>query len=588
MRDFDFRIPITIAITGHRDVRIDEVTSIKRVFGNWLEELSKEYPNTPIRFLSGMAEGADRIAADAFLETREKLKNNGHSSAKYWEFIAVLPMATDVYQEDFPNSLNQFFELLERANDIILLPSPDPDTIRKLPTLREDCYEALGRHLIRHCNILAAFWDGNKRELRGGTSHIVRLKLEGTPNALSSFSIAVHDCGPVWHLPINRISTHPDHQINSNEPQWKYPVIEGMRENSFSKAFHAMDVLNEKTSNELNYTRLQGSAESLVTEQAMKEELFRQLGPVDGRVAAAYAAADALAIDGETKKKKWMMGLYLLGGALAICLWTAIDNVLQVWMSIGYIVITIMLLVGFRRIREPAISEDPLSYRFLAEALRIQFYWSVANTPQADKSRLECSRPEINWGTLRVLDVLLAQQALEIGWLREALRICAINPRKGAHIPDRLRREIVVYWFQEQLNYFKKTEKRYENISWYIDRVSLVFGVLAIVCATGVVFLDLAEIKSEYVRHALAIPAAVLPAFTIIVQSYAERMAYEEQQKSSIRMQSVFSRAKAAYEERTQKSNTQADVVRAVGQEALAECAYWLILRRMKPAKMPA
>lgn len=583
-------LPLTIGVTGHRDIKTNDIEIVGERLREWFLELSRNHPHTPLRLLSGLAEGADRIAARVFLDARDALARQGVSRAEQWELVAVLPMAEEAYRDDFPDTISEFEDLKAHATAVIALPGPTVESIRARPQLRLDGYEALGRHLIRHSNILAALWDGSHLTLRGGTSHVVRLKLEGYSEATSGFSIALHDCGPVWHLPVGRVSAPriPDDGSEAlPAPMWVYPQEERSSHGAHAAAWRAIDKFNRRSALVGGPAAIRQAAIWLSPSKEANEQLQQWMGPLDRRLISVHAVADALAMRVETERLNLMRGLYLLGAALAICLWTGLDNVLQLWMAGAYAALVMALFFGVRRIRRSDLSEDPLSYRFLAEALRVQLYWSIAHATEARTDASSRLSQAGNWEVLRVLDALLSQQAQEIGWVREALRIGALNPNAGRAIPEASKRAHIEHWIGGQLSYFTSAERRHERRSGRIERESLICAVLAILCATGVVVVDALGTMSADTRHIFAIAAAVLPAIALLLQSYSDRLALEEQQKSSVRMRAVFTRAQRVVVGNSRSVQKSSHLIRALGQEALTECAYWFVLRKSKPAKIP-
>ncbi len=583
-------LPLTIAVTGHRDIEASDVASVDATFRNWLLELVSAYPFTPLRLLTGLAEGADRMAARVFCDLRASLIREGNRPASEWEMVAVLPMAEEGYRDDFPESVGEFDDLLSQATAVITLSGPSTEDLRAHPELRVDRYEALGRRLVRHSNILAAFWDGQYIDRRGGASHMVRLKLEGDAEAVSSFSIARHDCGPVWRLPVNRKSNKNIAGIaeaSPQEPVWLYPEGAHLSKVSFEASWRAMDQFNARQQTCLDPASVEQSVQWLSPSHQASEDLRQKLGLLDRRTVGVYAAADIMAMKIEGRRLWLMRALYGLGGLLALCLWTALDNVLQLWMAAGYVVLVIAIFVGVRKIRRRELSDDPLSYRFLAEALRVQTYWSIAHVREHPARREAPQGHSENWEALRALDSLLSQQAQEIGWAREALRIGALDPDCVRNLNDDLRSAHLEHWIKDQLSYFKRAERRHEKRIQNIGRASVACAVLAIVSAAGVVAIDVSKLFPEEIRHFFAIPAAVFPPFALLLESYSDRLALEEQQKSAIRMQSVFGRAAQAWNGRRTGARERDHLIRSLGQEALAECAYWLVLRKSKPTKIP-
>jgi predicted Rossmann fold nucleotide-binding protein DprA/Smf involved in DNA uptake len=60
--------PFIIGITGHRDLQSEDIETLRISFNNLLDQLAKLIPNTQIRVVSGMADGADRVAASVAIE----------------------------------------------------------------------------------------------------------------------------------------------------------------------------------------------------------------------------------------------------------------------------------------------------------------------------------------------------------------------------------------------------------------------------------------------------------------------------------------------------------------------------------------
>jgi hypothetical protein len=130
-----------------------------------------------LRLLSPLAEGADRLAAEAGLALGYRLE-------------ALLPFAREEYERDFPGSLEAFRGLLEQAGPRVLA----LDGARGADETRS--YEAAGRMVVRNCDLLIAIWDGGKSRGRGGSAEIVRF--------------AARHGQPVWWL----------HADGAGEPCW--------------------------------------------------------------------------------------------------------------------------------------------------------------------------------------------------------------------------------------------------------------------------------------------------------------------------------------------------------------------------------
>jgi hypothetical protein len=124
-----------------------------------------------LRMLSPLAEGADRLVAQAALSLGYALE-------------APLPFAQADYEADFPATTAAFRALLGQATHRLELDGGRGDD-------EDRSYEAVGRHLVRNADLLLAVWDGHPAKGRGGTGDIVRS--------------AIRAGIPVWWLPSNGI-----------------------------------------------------------------------------------------------------------------------------------------------------------------------------------------------------------------------------------------------------------------------------------------------------------------------------------------------------------------------------------------------
>lgn len=136
----------------------------------------------PLRFLSSLAEGADRLVA------LEALKLNP-------EFVAVLPMASEEFQQDFPtsDSREEFQRLLGEANQVVRADKGAPPNLPSRYT-SSDLRIAASRHL------LIALWDGLPTSKEAGTAWVVGQRLDD-PTA--------ERAGPVVHILCRRTGQAP-------------------------------------------------------------------------------------------------------------------------------------------------------------------------------------------------------------------------------------------------------------------------------------------------------------------------------------------------------------------------------------------
>ena len=98
--------PVSIGVVGHRDLPEAECSRIVKLLTSILTTYRDEHPHTPIVVLTALAEGADRLAAEAAL------------SVAGVSVLAVLPMPIEECRRDFddPQSSARFDASLASAH----------------------------------------------------------------------------------------------------------------------------------------------------------------------------------------------------------------------------------------------------------------------------------------------------------------------------------------------------------------------------------------------------------------------------------------------------------------------------------------
>lgn len=172
-------LTLRIGVTGHRPNRFDAAgqaaarRALDRVFAGMRAAMAalqqreaQFFDRVPpqIRVVSALAEGADRVVAEAGL-------------AAGFALDVILPFPAGLYEGDFAgeDSKRAFRRLLERAHACFTLPgaksAADPaEAVR--------AYEAVGLMTLRQCDLVIAVWDGKEASGRGGTQDIVQCAVE--------------------------------------------------------------------------------------------------------------------------------------------------------------------------------------------------------------------------------------------------------------------------------------------------------------------------------------------------------------------------------------------------------------------------
>ena len=143
---------LTIGICGHRSLAEPEklVAGVEQA----LRRIEAVFPGRPLRILSALAEGADRLALGPALERPGS------------KLVAVLPLEKYDYLSDFESgeSKDEFLRLLAGADEVIERPAQAE---------RDQAYDAAGTFICEQADVLIAVWDGQESQGRGGTATVL-------------------------------------------------------------------------------------------------------------------------------------------------------------------------------------------------------------------------------------------------------------------------------------------------------------------------------------------------------------------------------------------------------------------------------
>jgi hypothetical protein len=243
-------LPLVIGVTGHRDLRKEDIDQLKKRLHAVFDRLEDDYANpagfleetlrrfwpwpgpadrlkasrrrrpgaTPMIVLSALAEGADQLVAEVARDRELRV-------------IAPLPLPPEEYCRDFevdpvkPGALDKFYKWMAHPGVQTLFVGYDKENGVTAENVRfpvrhnrnrELQYRRAGAFIARHCDVLIALWDGKKEEgdaTIGGTAEIVDFKRNGIPlNAASSprACLDAPEIGPVIHIVTPRASKEKD------------------------------------------------------------------------------------------------------------------------------------------------------------------------------------------------------------------------------------------------------------------------------------------------------------------------------------------------------------------------------------------
>jgi hypothetical protein len=143
---------VRIGVTGHRVLA--EVPRVLAGVEAALDRIVAAFPGRALVVVSCLAEGADRLVAEAVLR---------RAGAR---LVAVLPMPREELVADFAagESLAEFDALLAKAAEVVELPAR---------ATRDEAYAAANERMLGGVEVLVAVWDGAAAQGRGGTAEAV-------------------------------------------------------------------------------------------------------------------------------------------------------------------------------------------------------------------------------------------------------------------------------------------------------------------------------------------------------------------------------------------------------------------------------
>ncbi len=566
--------PLVIGVSGHRDLRAEDLPHLERRVKRIFERLRARYPSTPLLVLSPLAEGADRLVAQVGL------------LPEFGARLAVpLPMPAALYEADFqePGSVEEFRALLARADSVFEVPpSADPASIRNPGPARDTRYELAGAYVVHQSQILMVLWDGVDSGKVGGTSAMIKLRTEG-PSDARECRLQPPELFPVYHIVTPRRS-NPNPTGEPFRLREIYPPVfhrDERAEHYYSQGLRNLDQLNRQ---------IRKGGDALLEEAAAcKRNLLSASGETSrsARQALAldqYGVADALAIrfQRKTVRAHWALHGLVLASFLCFVLFAERGEFRVYWLLLSLLLLAAGL-VTHRLSRRHALDSLSQDYRALAEGARVRFFW--------DRAGIDESVPDNYLEALRS----------ELDWIRQALRgwEVAAGPKPDQLVDARASLNFVLkHWVEHERRYFLKKTNDNQRLEDRVHRIVTAAVTLPIVIAVAVALAAGLDTAFGYgwweapTREWLSKPMIaidLLLAFGAVLHHFGERMAYREHAREYRKMESIFRTAHAIIQQQLAANDTAGarSCLRKLGQEALAENGEWVLLHRERPLELP-
>lgn len=555
--DHSGRVPIVLAVTGHRIIPKEDEGALCTAVNGELNFIAKSNPHSPLILISALAEGADRLVANCAL-------NLG------WKLCVVLPLDQDDYETDFRDdeSVAEFRDLLRRSTWVKVL-----DTKRHL---RPACYHELGLWFSQQALILIALWDGEQAKGPGGTAEVVQNFREG-------FALTrpiLPDAGPVIHIQtrqtlLQQASADFEVGVVRMLPANPGRLLREGEANRWRIVLSKIDKFN-KDSIDAQRTNGQSPTCKLPLPQSLsnipkgsKVELARNL----------FFSADALSVSAQWERDRMFIGLLGLS-AMAILLSQVYSSLFSIPTLLACAVgLTVAAACWYLVASQGNLEGRYLDYRALAEACRVQYFWKLVGIS-------ECASVHF-----------LREQRDELEWIRQAIQTSEIGDEEANDIPlmDRLM-FVRAEWIEDQLRYFggakemigKAKLNHLKDVKWsQLSQVLFLLGMILTLITTifHMFFADSSMPLHDWALRSMIVGYCILFASSGLAKVYKQTCAFAEHSKLYQRMHLALQLSRNRLDAALDCGDLQraVDIIRSLGIEALAENGSWLLMHRERP-----
>lgn len=558
----DLLIPLVIGVTSHRNIPAREIETIRARVRGLFVQLQREFPHSPLTLVSALAEGGDQIAAQEALAAGAQL-------------IAPLPLPREVYAQDFASTATRdaFDALCARAHviEMPLLPGHTPEEVAHAGVERDRQYARAGVFIARHCHILLAIWDGRESDRLGGTAQVVAYYLHGVMPGLIErrrgarrWLFGYGDERPVCHLVCSRDTPDgaPPAPLQTGQILWRtagsVSAPGAPMPTRFGNAFMHAGEFNLDA--EKYYVQI---------DAAPADTVERDAPPA---LVALFRAADCLAVHFQQRMLLAMRAAYSIAALMGIA-FAVYDNLAN---TDAFIYVFLLLFAAGIAISVTARRREwhrkYLDYRALAEGLRVQGHWRRAGISLTGD-------PEF------AQDSLQQKQDIELDWVRDTMRSAdLVRAPEGSDGRAARLADVIAHWIGDddsgQLGYYTRKAAQRErsyHVTELIGRISLYAGI-----AISIVLAALAFRLSADAKNDLIVLMAVFSVSGAVREAYAYRKADKELIKQYRFMRRLFADARAALAQ-ARNEMEQREILRALGEAALAEHAEWAMMHRQRP-----
>ena len=575
-------IKFRIGVSGHRDILPEDIESTRQMSHQLLSSLKSSMPGTRITVISGLAEGADRIFAEAALALNMPIE-------------AVMPMPLKYYKKDFDEAscaeLERILNLdAVRCIELPLTPGLDPDDSSWPEGARNTLYANLSDDLRRRSNLLVAIWDGRYKDLAGGTADTV-VKFLGALPGQNDSGIEFINTGDAlldgealaYWIPVRRISSkNSTSATDEPSPRWIAAAGEQFRQwpdrpADFQQELTEFDQFNQQylelsqSDSLLSYGNLlDGCADTL------KEET-QQLKESD----QSYVMADSLALYFQTRSDRLFKWFALMTALMGLLFLVYAKLAAVPILLIGYLALFFGGAYLHQRGGKRQWFTRHLVYRCLAETMRVRFFLD-----------LTAAREGANIHTL--LETTGINKFRGFSWIRHILQstnpVADLSTMETASAEDRI--DLVRrLWIEDQANYFERKTHQLHLHHEKLERIKkwVIWGLIA---ATAVlvffkkVLLGIGLSEHLSLKTLLIFLMGLLPFWLGVWEMYQSKMAVKELMWQYRNQSNNYSSTNRMLQEST-NADYKKGLIARLGQTSILENFLWIINRYHREQEPP-
>ena len=569
-----------VGVSGHRDLDPNDSTRLRDAVTDFVQQLKGRLPDTEVRLIVGMAEGADLLVAETALGLGVPVE-------------AVLPMPLEHYAADFDEpTLAQLKELLRRPQVRRVELSAEAAGAGTGPHSREQrdrMYANLTDTLIRRSSLLLALWDGRGSRLPGGTADTV----------LRYLGVRTDDDGEGDDIRFIEAGEDPENASRlvywtpalrtgaASERHARPPCYLAGGGDNVLQVLSAMPKRLERQLAELNgynleYQRLSdagrlGSPESLLASLPVRAAL--PAGTMLEDIDEQYGKADALAVHYQRRSDRLFDLFAFMAFAMGVAYLIYEKLTESRALLIAYLATLLTSLAVYYVLQGRRWFGKHLTYRALAETLRARFYLRFAGADQ----RMDAAE---------VLALSGIERFRGFGWIGYVLKgIEAADDRAG---PDRglATQSVEQVWIEGQFRYFTRKVAQLERASRRVKHMRhFLFVAILVVISLLFAFGD----QLHRIDMGLGIPLKNILTFSMgfmavllgVWELHQDKMATRELLWQYRNQLSHFARAREqlALMSSPRRRN---DVLVELGKDSLMESYLWAIHRYHREHEPPA